>query len=85
MVVVGLICVDSNRIKLMTEVGIDDFSIRDLIKPEAGRVKKILSAVINFAKFREERMPVFETHAQKAVCKGHDKAVYQTSLGILCL
>ncbi|KAG4305469.1 hypothetical protein PORY_001025 [Pneumocystis oryctolagi] len=62
----SLIIFHQKLVKLMTEVGIDDFSIRDLIKPEPTRVKKILSAVINFAKFREERMPVFETHAQKA-------------------
>ncbi|KAJ3243486.1 kinetochore-associated Ndc80 complex subunit nuf2 [Chytriomyces hyalinus] len=46
--------------KLVTEVGIHDFSIRDLIKPEPGHVRKILSAIINFAKFREERVSVFE-------------------------
>ncbi|KAG5519301.1 hypothetical protein PMAC_001926 [Pneumocystis sp. 'macacae'] len=62
----SLIIFYQKLVKLMTEVGIDDFSIRDLVKPEPIRVKKILSAVINFAKFREERMPVFETHAQKA-------------------
>ncbi|KAJ1557965.1 kinetochore-associated Ndc80 complex subunit nuf2, partial [Cladochytrium tenue] len=46
--------------KLMIEVGVTDFSIRDVIKPEPGRVRRVLSAVINFAKFREERILVFE-------------------------
>ncbi|KTW26641.1 hypothetical protein T552_02650 [Pneumocystis carinii B80] len=75
----GIIIFHQKLIRLMTEVGIDDFSIRDLIKPEAGRVKKILSAVINFAKFREERMPVFETHAQKAesYVSRHQDLVFQ--------
>lgn len=48
--------------RLITEVGIDNVSIRDLIKPEPAQVKKILSAIINFAKFREERMPVYEKY-----------------------
>jgi len=51
----------------MTLVGITDFSIRDLIKPDAGRVKKILSAIINFAKFREEQLPVFDKHIERSV------------------
>jgi kinetochore protein Nuf2 len=56
-----------NRVLLMTQVGIPDFSIRDLIKPDAQKVKKILSAVINFAKFREEQLPVFEKHLERSV------------------
>jgi len=51
----------------MTLVGITDFSIRDLIKPDAARVKKILSAIINFAKFREEQLPVFDKHIERSV------------------
>ena len=53
-------------VRLMAEVGVEDFSIRDLIKPDAQHVRRILSAVINFAKFREERMHVFDAHGQKA-------------------
>ncbi|KAI8622594.1 Nuf2 family-domain-containing protein [Chytriomyces sp. MP71] len=52
--------------KLVTEVGISDFSIRDLIKPEPGHMRKILSGIINFAKFREERLSVFEQCTQKS-------------------
>ncbi|KAG4303079.1 hypothetical protein PCANB_000671 [Pneumocystis canis] len=75
----SLIIFHQKLVKLMTEVGIDDFSIRDLVKPEPVRVKKILSAVINFAKFREERMPVFEIHAQKAesYVSKHQDLVFQ--------
>lgn len=51
----------------MTQVGVQDFSIRDLIKPEAQRVKTILSAVINFAKFREEQLSVFDKHVERSV------------------
>lgn len=52
--------------RLMLEVGIEDFSLRDLIKPEAPRLRVILSAVINFAKFREEQLAVFEEFSRRA-------------------
>ncbi|KAF9089775.1 kinetochore-associated Ndc80 complex subunit nuf2 [Mortierella sp. AD031] len=45
--------------EMMHEVGVNDFSSRDVTKPEAERVRRILSAVINFAKFREDRQPAF--------------------------
>ncbi|KAI9144568.1 Nuf2 family-domain-containing protein [Paraphysoderma sedebokerense] len=53
-------------LKLMTEVGIDDFSLRDVLKPEPPRVRRILSAVINFAKFREEQMAIYDQYTQKS-------------------
>lgn len=56
-----------SRVILMSQVGILDFSIRDLIKPESARVKQILSAIINFAKFREEQLPVFDKHVERSV------------------
>ncbi len=42
--------------KFMCDCGVDDFSIKDIFKPEPVRVRIILSAIINFARFREERM-----------------------------
>lgn len=50
----------------MTEVGIDDFSMKDLIRPEGPRLKLILSAIINFAKFREEQLGVFEEMSRRS-------------------
>lgn len=50
----------------MSKIGVENFSIRDLIRPEAPQVRRILSAIINFAKFREERMSVYEQCTQKA-------------------
>ncbi|KAG0360846.1 Nuf2 family-domain-containing protein [Gamsiella multidivaricata] len=44
---------------MMRDVGITDFTSRDLTRPEAERVRRILSAVINFAKFKEDRQGVF--------------------------
>lgn len=55
------------RVLLMTQVSVTDISIRDLIKPDPVRVKKILSAILNFAKFREEQLPVFDKHTIRSV------------------
>jgi chromosome segregation ATPase len=45
--------------KMMETCGIVDFSIRDFIEPSAKRLRRQLSGIINFAKFREERMVLF--------------------------
>ncbi len=50
----------------MGEVGIDDFSLKDLIRPEGPRLRIILSAMINFAKFREEQLGVFEEMSRRS-------------------
>jgi len=47
--------------KLAVCVGINDFSLRDVIKPEGPRFKLILSGIINFAKFREEQLALFRS------------------------
>ena len=41
---------------LLTASGIKDFSMRDLYKPDPLRLRRNLSAIINFAKFREEKL-----------------------------
>ncbi|RKP29940.1 hypothetical protein METBISCDRAFT_23763 [Metschnikowia bicuspidata] len=41
---------------LMTKVAIHDFSLMDLLRPEAERVLRFLSAIINFVRFRDEQM-----------------------------
>ena len=41
--------------KLMGVCGISDFTREDLARPDPKRLKKQLSGLINFAKFREER------------------------------
>lgn len=51
---------------LMFECGIDDFTINDLAKPDGMRLTRILSYVINFTRFREERAGVIGEHFQKA-------------------
>ncbi|KAK9467221.1 Nuf2 family-domain-containing protein [Lipomyces arxii] len=52
--------------KLMKICGIDDFSIADFIRPETQRVRRLLSAVVNFARFREEHMGVCEDLIQQS-------------------
>jgi len=46
--------------KLMDVCGVTDFTREDLIKPEPKRLRKQLSGLINFAKFREERMELYQ-------------------------
>lgn len=55
------------RLKLMEGVGIDDFTLKDVIKPEPHRLKMIFSGMINFAKFREEQLVLFEEFSAKTV------------------
>lgn len=42
--------------KFFVDCGIYDFMVTDLTKPEPQRVKRLLSAVVNFARFREEHL-----------------------------
>lgn len=46
--------------KLMRTVGITDFTIKDVLYPERARLRRNFSAVINFAKFREDRMERYQ-------------------------
>jgi len=63
---ISLITFYRTILRLMLEVGVEDFSLRDLIRPEGPRLRLILSAVINFAKFREEQLIVFEDFSRKS-------------------
>ncbi|KAF8482328.1 Nuf2 family-domain-containing protein [Gautieria morchelliformis] len=45
--------------------GIDDFSMMDLVSPNFGRTHKILSAIVNFGRFSEERLPFVERLQQE--------------------
>jgi len=51
--------------KLLRSSGVKDFSMKDLHKPEGARLKKSLSAVINFAKFREEKLVAYTELQEK--------------------
>ncbi|KAL6947749.1 hypothetical protein ACO0RG_000335 [Hanseniaspora osmophila] len=38
------------------DLGVNDFNIMDLYKPEYNKTRRLLSAVVNFARFREEKI-----------------------------
>ena len=42
--------------KMMETCGINSFALKDLMSPEAKRVRRFLSGIINFLKFREEKL-----------------------------
>ncbi|CAR26244.1 hypothetical protein ZYGR_0H00520 [Zygosaccharomyces rouxii] len=42
--------------KFFQNIGVNDFNMLDLYKPDALRTRRLLSAVVNYARFREERM-----------------------------
>jgi len=52
--------------QLMLECGIEDFTFNDLAKPDSMRLTRILSYIINFTRFREERANVIDEHFGKA-------------------
>jgi len=51
---------------MMTTCGIPDFGIKDIVNPNSKRLRRQLSGIINFAKFREERLQMYgELNAQR--------------------
>ena len=55
---------------LLKGSGVLDFTLKDLHKPEYMRTRRNLSAIINFAKFREEKLAFFnELQEQSEVSK----------------
>jgi len=51
----------------MAAAGIDDYCIRDVLKPEPGRVRMILSGIINFARFHEDNIYVLQAYMDESV------------------
>lgn len=51
--------------RLLTTCGINDFTMEDLTKPDKKKLKRNISAVINFAKFREERLNTYVEFTQE--------------------
>jgi kinetochore protein Nuf2 len=66
--------------RLMKASGIHDFSFNDYLKPEYPRLRRILSGVINFAKFREERLIQF----QKITNRSEEAIQRQQELQMKC-
>ena len=48
--------------RLLTVCGINDFGLKDLTNPTSKRFRRQLSGVINFAKFREEKLILLDNH-----------------------
>lgn len=54
--------------KLLVAAGVHEgFTLRDLIKPEPARLRRNLSAIINFQKFREEKIEAWAGHGRRTV------------------
>ena len=51
------VCLVLRSNKLLTTSGITDFTLQDVLKPDTKRLRRNLSAVINFVKFHEDRQP----------------------------
>ncbi|KAJ1336953.1 hypothetical protein BSLG_006713 [Batrachochytrium salamandrivorans] len=62
----GLVAFYRHLHKLVTQLGYPAFSLGDVLNPKRDRVQAILSGVINFCKFREERMEVFQECCTKS-------------------
>ena len=60
--------------KLLATSGISDFTLKDITAPEAKRLRRNLSAVINFAKFREDRQPGYVEFTQETDSLAQQKA-----------
>eukprot|EP00048_Salpingoeca_helianthica_P012007 m.173712 g.173712 ORF g.173712 m.173712 type:complete len:438 (-) comp15311_c0_seq1:75-1388(-) len=46
--------------RLMSTCGVHNFALRDIIRPEPKRTNRALSALINFAKFREDQVAKYQ-------------------------
>ena len=53
--------------RMMEACGVHDFSVMDMLAPNHKRLKRQLSAVINFAKFREEQVAKYEATQGESV------------------
>jgi hypothetical protein len=49
--------------------GLDDFGVDDIVEPDYKNAQRNLSALINFAKFREERLVEFRRSSHGARCR----------------
>jgi len=66
----------------MATCGVHDFALKDIYKPEYKRLKFIFSAIINFAKYREDNMPAFETLLEQSVSPKPQKQPLSTAFFI---
>ncbi|GHP07139.1 hypothetical protein PPROV_000588200 [Pycnococcus provasolii] len=63
-----------NLVKLLEASGVSDFSLKDIYKPDYTRLRRNLSAIINFAKFREEKLATYVELQEEAEATLEKKA-----------
>ena len=51
---------------LCQKTGVFDVTLTDLIAPEKTRLRRVFSALINFAKFREDKLEAFTHHTKES-------------------
>lgn len=64
--------------KLMVACGVKDFTWRDVFKPEPPRLRKNLSAIINFCKFRDEKLYSFDDLNLRMTALAQEAAAVET-------
>ncbi|CAG8848243.1 40583_t:CDS:2, partial [Gigaspora margarita] len=52
--------------KVMTAIGMDQFSFYDVLRPEVNRLRIFLSAAINFIRFREDQLQLFNDYEKQS-------------------
>jgi hypothetical protein len=56
------------RNKLLVASGVaDGFTLREMIRPDPARLQKNLSGVINFQKYRDEKIEAWADHGRRTV------------------
>ena len=64
----------SCRNKLLVASGVHEgYTLRDLIKPDPARLRRNLSGIINFQKYREEKIEQWNEHGRKTVRTSAEK------------
>lgn len=52
--------------RLMIDIGVPGFSLMDWLKPDGKRLQVLLSGIINFARFRDVNLAVFEELTERS-------------------
>ncbi|PVU92652.1 hypothetical protein BB561_003708 [Smittium simulii] len=47
---------------LFMEIGVEDFTLADMVRPDPQRTRRFLGEACNFAMFRDERMPILDKY-----------------------
>ena len=61
----------------MLTAGVKDFSLHDLVKPDARRLRRNISAVINLAKYHEDKLPEYMQYSQQTDALINEKAALE--------